>query len=135
MCSISVLVCSMQERDGISESHVFFFCSYTISLWARALGELGLVWVVPRSTRDLIALDLGRLLENKGRILWTVVVHCICWSVWLERKRRIFEDIEESIDECWDKIKIRTFTWTWKSLEFRNLSISDMLRDWKFICC
>lgn len=36
---------------------------------------------------------------------WTVMVHCLSWSVLMERNSRIFEDQEDSIEECWDKVR------------------------------
>lgn len=84
MCSISVLVCSVQERDVISESHSFFLLLYDFVV-GQIFGGIG--FGVGRSTQYLIALDLGHLLKKRGRILWTVVVYYICWPVWLERKR------------------------------------------------
>lgn len=54
-------------------------------------------------------------------MLWTVIVHCIYWSVWLERSRRIFDSLEECwLKDCWDKIKIRTSSRIEKHVEFKN---------------
>lgn len=42
--------------------------SFTNALWFRALEEMGLVWVAPRSLSDLFEVDLGCDLGKRDRI-------------------------------------------------------------------
>lgn len=42
-------------------------CKFTSELWAGALDEMRLSWVVPRSARDLFATDLEILLARGAK--------------------------------------------------------------------
>lgn len=35
-----------------------------------------------------------------------------CWSLWLERNRRVFEDKEAILEEVWSKLKVMVAWWT-----------------------
>ena len=37
--------------------------------------------------------------------LWSAAVLAILWAVWLERNGRIFENIENKVEDLWEKIK------------------------------
>lgn len=54
------------------------------------------------------------------------------WVVWGERNRRIFENIEgDEIDQIWDRIRFWSSLWLSTTSEFRDLSLSFILSDWK----
>ncbi|KAK6142991.1 hypothetical protein DH2020_023339 [Rehmannia glutinosa] len=91
-------------KESETQEHIFLHCSYVRNLWSKTLTEFGFLWVTPRSASDLFMMDLGRYLGSKGAILWRAVIPIVCWSVWLERNNRIFNDSEESVLECWDMI-------------------------------
>lgn len=97
--------------------------------------ELRFEWIFPKKAHDMFLLEPGLPNRRKIRFLWFVIVHCIFWSVWLERNNRIFNDLAESNDEFWEKIKFRVAIWTTKLKEFNHFLISDIARDWKFLFC
>lgn len=92
------LVCVVSERDTESRSFAYLLFFHEVSLVQNFGGDrFGLGMVVPRSTHELFGADLRCDLGRKGRIFWTVIVHCICWSRWLDRNRRVFSNLEESL--------------------------------------
>lgn len=52
----------MENQDHL------LICSFSNALWFRALEEMSLVLVAPRSLSDLFEVDLGRDLGKKRRI-------------------------------------------------------------------
>lgn len=96
-------------KEVETQEHILVHCLFTSCLCLRNLEEMSLVWAVPRSSHELFVVDLGCDLGRRGIIFWTAVVHCICWLILLERNRNIFDNLEESVEECCDKIKIRAF--------------------------
>lgn len=119
----------------MAQNHILVHCFFTSCFWFRALEEMDLVWVVLRSSHKLFVTYLGREVGMRGRIWWTVVVHCICWSVCLEMNKKIFDNLEKSVEEYCDKIKIQASSWIEKHTEFKNFSISYLFRDLSYICC
>lgn len=114
MLFVQIGVCYV-ERCEDSGPHTSSLSFHELSL-IQALEEMGLVWVVPRSLHELFAAAIGRELGRRGGIFWTMIVHYIFWSVWLERNRSIFYNLEESFEEYWDKIKIRVSRWIGKHI-------------------
>ena len=62
--------------------------------------------MIPRSSIELLSLGHGLFLNKKGKILWKVAITTTLWVVWLERNKRIFEDVEENIETVWDRIRL-----------------------------
>lgn len=122
--TISELVCALSERD----------CLYTNGIWSKTLEKLGSMWVAPRIACELLVSNLGRDLGRRWSIFWHVAVQCIFWSIWLERNSIIFDNIAVSLDGCWEKINFRVAIRTRKNSDFKHLLVSDLVRDWSFIC-
>lgn len=57
------------------------------------------------------------------------MLQTVVWSNWLERNRRTFEEIEESVDELWIRIKTRAAWWISNHKSFRVFFFSDIIRD------
>ena len=54
----------------------------------------------------------------------------ICWSLWLERNSRIFEDKESSLEFIWERVKFWVALWVFETKEFKDFLFSDLIRDW-----
>ncbi|PON68144.1 G-patch domain containing protein [Parasponia andersonii] len=57
------------------------------------------------SEQDLLGVGEGLLANQRGRLLWKIVVLAGLWAQWLERNRKIFEGAEEGLEEMWDRIR------------------------------
>ena len=68
--------------------------------------EFGKEWVIPRSSIDLLSLGQSFFLDKKGKTLWKVATIATFWAIWLERNRRIFEEVHESVESVWDRIRL-----------------------------
>ena len=61
--------------------------------------------MTPRSSTELLSLGQSLFLNKKGKKLWKVATTTTLWAIWLERNKRIFEEVQESIDSMWDRIR------------------------------
>ena len=70
------------------------------------LWDVVVTWAWPLKCQDILlhVSGIGDL-NSRRKKLWDVAVFAICWSLWLERNSRIFENIREEIDSIWDKVK------------------------------
>lgn len=73
--------------------------------------------------------SIGPPFGKKDNVLWRMIVHAVCWSLWLERNRIIFEEKEESLDEIWFKLKFTIAWWSVNHKMFRGLFVSDVVRN------
>ena len=122
--------CVLCRKDGEYADHLFLHCQFSLNLWSKVLEEFSLQWVVPKHCTDLIELGYGFPFCKKSRSLWNVVVMATCWSIWLERSKRIFEDSIDNVDCLWDKIKYWVAIWLFDVKGFKDALFSDFVRGW-----
>ena len=67
--SMSLGWCVMCKRDNESIDHLFLHCDFSFRLWSKILKELGIVWVMPRSSSELVIIGQSLSLSKKGKIL------------------------------------------------------------------
>lgn len=73
------------------------------------------------------------LKKKKGWILGKVAGLAILWAVWIETYKWIFEDVEDSIEFVWDKMKFWVAVWLKDVSEFKSLVFYDLTRDWEAV--
>ena len=57
----------------------------------------GMVWVQPGSVVEVLRSWKGGWVGRVRKRVWDWVPLCIMWLIWLERNRRTFEDVSETI--------------------------------------
>ena len=112
--------CVLCKSCSEDQDHLFLHCPFSTTLWNRVLNELGLSWTKPWSLVDLFSLNLGSYISKRGKVFWRVIVQAFCWSLWLERNRRILENREETLEEEWARIKFRVAWWVSNHKEFKS---------------
>lgn len=55
-------------------------------------------------------------------MLWGIVVPAVCWSLWLGKNKRTFEDKEYSLEDVCNIDKFRDAWWASSYKEFEVLS-------------
>ena len=89
--------CCMCRSDAESISHLFLHCRVAHQLWTVAWVMFGMVWVQPRTVREvLLSWERGRVGRRRKKC-WSWVPLCLMWLIWLERNRRTFEDVREFV--------------------------------------
>ncbi|KAG5615342.1 hypothetical protein H5410_015166 [Solanum commersonii] len=75
----------------VVNDHLFLHCKATLSLWNKFLALLGVKWVMPSTTKEL--LNSWKGIGNRGRNehWWRTIPACIWWTLWKERNLRSFE--------------------------------------------
>jgi hypothetical protein len=69
---------------------------------------------------------------KKAKVLWGCSMLAVIWVLWLERNRRIFEDVRGAgLEELWIRVKYVAALGATVSSEFRDYSISLIMPDWR----
>ena len=61
---------------------------------------------------------------------WGCLIHVICWAIWKERNKRIFEGASRSHLEVREMIVREVGSWLFVLEEFKGMSLSKFTRDW-----
>ena len=128
--SLSPGWCILCKKNNESIDHLFLHCDFSLTLWSNILKEFGLNWVIPRSCKELLTLCHGFHLSKKGIILWKTAVTATFWAIWLERNRRIFEDVVATIEFSWDRIRLWVAIWLYVCKDFKSIPFSLFIREW-----
>ncbi|XP_040371882.1 uncharacterized protein LOC112192237 isoform X2 [Rosa chinensis] len=125
--------CILCRNHGESADHVFVHCDVTISLWKKLFREARVDWTNPLQRSELLRekpLAFGK--GKKAKTLWGCGVLAVCWVVWLERNRRIFENYGGSErEDMWERVKFWASLWVSISKEFKDYSLSSIILNWQ----
>ena len=91
-----VALCRLCHTGRESRDHLFFCCSYSMSIWKEVLKLCGLGRTIGSWSEELrwVSIKLKRkaLISIVLRIAWKAVIY----HIWRERNRRIYGEIPES---------------------------------------
>ena len=81
--------------------HLLISCSLVHSLWMHLIQLFRINWVMPGSVVDLLCC-WHHWLGKYNSDIWNLVLGCLMWTIWTERNRCSFEDIEKSMAQLLD---------------------------------
>lgn len=96
-----VLCCSKEE----SVDHIFLHYDFVRAIWSRLWNDLRIQWVSPSSLRDLLIQwerNSGRRTLNE---FWSYIPPHLCWAIWKERNRPIFQNHSKIEAEVYQIVK------------------------------
>lgn len=88
--------CVQWKKGDENIEHLFLHCPYSLKLWKSLWIEFGKNDQLCSSVSSLLSDNRNFSATSKARYkaftLWKAPTLSICWTIWLERNRRIFED-------------------------------------------
>ena len=96
---ISLGRCVLCKEDNESLDHLFLHCRLALAFWSSLLKEFEVYRVLPPHCSDIFQID-GSIWGSGSwrKKLWNVAVIALCWSLWLERNIRTFENVEGTVE-------------------------------------
>ncbi|KAL5725841.1 hypothetical protein ACHQM5_008937 [Ranunculus cassubicifolius] len=72
----------------------------------------------------------GVVLSRAGERLYKVVVQAILWVIWIERKQRVFEDVETKMRILITIVKELAWNWCLDFTEVTCFRFDVIMLDW-----
>lgn len=103
--------CCPLKADGESSFHTLVHCSFAWEVWFGILGDFRMRWVVPADLYSLLLSWKSKAFSARENQIWSLVPTMVCWSIWLERNRRISEGYAEPSFRVYQRAKDLIFLW------------------------
>jgi hypothetical protein len=109
--------CPLCHRNLETPKHLFTECLYTNEVWMEMANRLRLTAIKPNNWigKDLTIQEwftniVGNRPKEETKVLFPVA-NLICWEIWKERNRRIFERKEQKVADLIGKIIDEARAW------------------------
>lgn len=95
----------------------------------RVVALFGLIWVQPGSVLEVL-LSWGRARVGKRqRKAWLLASQCLLWLVWLERNRRVFQNISQSFLWLESRLFLLLHSWITGAVDPNVLTFVHFVED------
>ena len=84
-----------KEKEEISD-HLILFCKRTTMLWSLIFSLFGVQWVLHSSIKRNLLGWHSTFVGKRREKAWRAAPLCLMWTLWKERNKRAFNDIEWS---------------------------------------
>jgi len=116
--------CPLCKAAAESVDHLLLHCPFARALWDLAFSCLGVSWVLSKSISEHLYAWEGSFGKKAKKKIARLFPHAIFLSIWRERNRRVFEDVELPL-QCLKDYFIKTL-YFWDKGIFCNSSL-DLL--------
>ena len=102
--------CCMCWCNGESVNHLLLHCKIAGASCHFVIQSFGLSWVFSNRLLDLLS-GWWYMQGKHTSDIWNLIPPCLLWTVWRERNRCIFEDLEKSPSQLLDCFVSLLFDW------------------------
>lgn len=117
-------------KDEELGDHIMIYCSFTRFIWDCFLVYMSLKWVMLYCFINHVKQWNCDLLDVCGKKFWMRILHDLCWGIWKERNKGIFEGVRKSPWQVADSILFEEASWAIASKNFNVLFVNNFTRDW-----
>ncbi|RVW82108.1 Transposon TX1 uncharacterized 149 kDa protein [Vitis vinifera] len=119
--------CFLCENEEESIDHLLLFCEKARMLWYLTFSLFGVQWVMHSSVKRNLLGWYGSFVGKKREKAWKTAPLCLMWTIWKERNRRAFDDVERN-DQDIKSIFLYTFVnWARVYIKDHTLSLFDFV--------
>ena len=88
--------CFLCKYEEETTYHLLLFCEKARMLWLLIFSIFGVQWVIHFSVKRNLLGWHGSFVGKKREKAWRAAPLCLMWTIWKERNRRAFDDIERN---------------------------------------
>lgn len=104
-------LCPLYSSSSKSANHLLLECSYSWKIWDWWSNIWDLSWCFPSTLLEAFQQWQISGFDPLFKKVWLATFYVIIWSLWKERNRRIFKDVQCSSDKICEMILIRLGWW------------------------
>ena len=71
--------------------------------------------------------------DKRIKLLCSLVIHAVLWTLWKERNQRIFEDKAGSLVNIIESVYYWVALWAYLYKDLNQIPLKDWLRGWNFL--
>lgn len=129
--------CSLGGQEVEINGYLLLHCNTIVNLWNLFLCILGVSWVVPKNTFEILNWK-GVGSRGAEENWWKIIPACTWWTIWKERNARCFEGKSSKIQKvkmnCLSFLNISVNKIWWGSRSFsrlyrKNVKFRDVIDD------
>ncbi|RVX12696.1 putative ribonuclease H protein [Vitis vinifera] len=121
--------CYLCKNEEETIDHLLLFCEKAKMLWLMIFSLFGVQWVMHYSVRRNLLGWHGSFVGKKREKAWRAALLYLMWTIWKERNRKAFDEVERNDQEI-KSIFLYTFVnWARVYIEEHTFSLIDFV-DW-----
>lgn len=95
-------------------NHLLLHCSVAKALWSMIFSLFGVEWAMPRSIKELFL--SWSLYKRRRNFAWEAAPLGVCWTVRRKRNRRVFDNVERTMEQLKNDLLRTLFSWCCETL-------------------
>ena len=103
--------CCLCKCNDETVAHLLLHCPVAREVWSYIFRLFGVDWVISGSVLDHVAGWRNWFGKHYSEV-WNLVPACVMWSLWRERNKRTFEDVELSTTKLIESCMGALFEWS-----------------------
>jgi len=120
--------CYMCDKEAEINSHLFLHCKTAVNLWHMFLCILGVSWVMPETSLDMLKHWEGMSRRRRSKEdWWKYIPACIWWTLWKERNERSHDGQASSIQKIKMKSLSLLYFWCKQDMVGEVVSLVDFI--------
>lgn len=111
----------------------FVVLAWVRCFWDHFISRFGVCWVQPDSLKNLLCWWPKQDLDphkKGGKKMWCLILAALCWAIWEERNRRIFEGVSKESRFVLDATLSRIYNWLYVTQNREGPPYRAWIFDW-----
>ena len=103
--------CCMCKNSEETVDHLLLHCWFARQLWTFVFQFVGIDWVLPLHVSELL-FGWWNWFGKKSSGVWNLIPSCLMWTIWRERNKRTFENMETPLAKVIELFSVSLFDWS-----------------------
>jgi hypothetical protein len=91
--------------------HLLIHCWFARQLWNFVFQSVGIDWVLPHHVPKML-FNWWNWFGKRSSGVWNLIPSCLMWTIWRERNKRTFENMETPLAKIIEIFFVSLFDWS-----------------------